>query len=306
MDDGRFWGMLLMFRLLHLHHDDGVQLQPASGMTGPVRMRRRKIGRCRSFLPMMPCHLNRTASSSDCVMKTAKLPKSNITKQERDALKELRKDKNVLILPADKGKATVLMDRTDYEEKVSVMLADMKTYEKLPTDPTQKYKRKLVAILTRLMKDSKITEEQKNYLYPTAENVPRMYCTPKINKPGYPLRPIVDYTGSIGYNTSRALADLLAPLVGKSVHHMKNSKHLAEEMSTILIEEDDMFLSHDVVSLFTNTPISETLDIIRRRLQEDRDLKNRTNLQVDGILELLSFIVTTTYFSFRGNIYSHG
>ncbi|CAH1244343.1 Hypp7269 [Branchiostoma lanceolatum] len=110
-------------------------------------------------------------------------------------------------------------------------------------------------------------------------------------------------TGSIGYNTSRALADLLAPLVGKSVHHIKNSKHLAEEMSTILIEEDDMFLSHDVVSLFTNTPIPETLDIIRRRLQEDRGLKNRTNLQVDDILELLSFIVTTTYFSFRGNIY---
>ncbi|XP_066289685.1 uncharacterized protein [Branchiostoma lanceolatum] len=237
------------------------------------------------------------------ILRTVKPPKSNITKQEREALKELRKDKNVLILPADKGKATVLMDRTDYEEKVSAMLADGKTYEKLPTDPTQKYKRKLVAILTRLLKESKITEEQKNYLYPTAENVPRMYCTPKIHKPGYPLRPIVDYTGSIGYNTSRALADLLAPLVGKSVHHIKNSKHLAEEMSTILIEEDDMFLSHDVVSLFTNTPIPETLDIIRRRLQEDRDLKNRTNLQVDDILELLSFIVTTTYFSFRGNIY---
>ncbi|CAH1271346.1 Hypp4630 [Branchiostoma lanceolatum] len=126
-------------------------------------------------------------------------------------------------------------------------------------------------------------------------------CKPSSKGPA--CFPIVDYTGSIGYNTSRAQADLLAPLVGKSVHHIKNSKHLAEEMSTILIEEDDMFLSHDVVSLFTNTPIPEALDIIRRRLQEDRDLKNRTNLQVDDILELLSFIVTTTYFSFRGNIY---
>ena len=35
-------------------------------------------------------------------------------------------------------------------------------------------------------------------------------------------------------------------------------------MSTILIEKDDMFLSHDVISLFTNTPIPETLDIIKR------------------------------------------
>ncbi|XP_066289701.1 uncharacterized protein [Branchiostoma lanceolatum] len=64
-----------------------------------------------------------------------------------------------------------------------------------------------------------------------------------------------------------------------------------------------MFLSHDVVSLFTNTPIPETLDIIKRRLQADTDLKNRTNLTVDDIIELLTFIVTTTYFCFRGEIY---
>ncbi|XP_035672164.1 uncharacterized protein LOC118413102 [Branchiostoma floridae] len=62
-------------------------------------------------------------------------------------------------------------------------------------------------------------------------------------------------------------------------------------------------MSHDVVSLFTNTPIPETLNIIQKRLEEDRDLKSRTNLEVDDIIELLSFIVTTTYFSFRGNIY---
>ncbi|KAI8479817.1 hypothetical protein Bbelb_424380 [Branchiostoma belcheri] len=74
-------------------------------------------------------------------------------------------------------------------------------------------------------------------------------------------------------------------------------------MSTILVEEDEMFLSHDVVSLFTNTPIPETLGIIRRRLQGDKELKNRTNLEVEDIIELLSFIVTTTYFSFRGDIY---
>ncbi|CAH1272571.1 Hypp4886 [Branchiostoma lanceolatum] len=64
-----------------------------------------------------------------------------------------------------------------------------------------------------------------------------------------------------------------------------------------------LFLSHDVVSLFTNTPIPETLEIIRRRLEKDRDLKNRTNLEVKDILELLTFIVTTTYFMFRYNIY---
>ena len=77
-------------------------------------------------------------------------------------------------------------------------------------------------IIRKLKEDDKITEEQYKYLYPTAENVPRMYCTPKIHKPDNPLRPTVDYTGSIGYNVSRSLADLLAPVVGETSHHIKH------------------------------------------------------------------------------------
>ena len=87
-----------------------------------------------------------------------------------------------------------------------------------------------------------------------------MYCTPKIHKNNCPLRPIVDYTGTIGYNTSRWLADILGGLVGKTKHHFQNSKHLAEELQGVVIEEEDILNSHDVVSLFTNTPIDQVLD----------------------------------------------
>ena len=72
----------------------------------------------------------------------------------------------------------------------------------------------------------------------------------------------MDYTASIGYRTSWALADILAPLVGKSDHHLNNSKHLAKEMISVMVEEDEMFISHDVVSLFTNTPIDLALQVI--------------------------------------------
>ena len=86
----------------------------------------------------------------------------------------------------------------------------------------------------------------------------------------------MDYTGSIGYMTSRALADILAPLVGKSEHHLNNSKHLAKEMISVMVEEDEMFISHDVVSLFTNTPIDLALQVIREWLEGDTELHTRT------------------------------
>ena len=100
------------------------------------------------------------------VLRNAKPPRSNITREERKALQELKKEESVLILPADKGKATVLMDVSEYEEKLTEMLSDEKTYEQLPSDPTQRYKRELVAILSRLKKQNKINKSQYDFCSP--------------------------------------------------------------------------------------------------------------------------------------------
>ncbi|XP_072041354.1 uncharacterized protein [Amphiura filiformis] len=117
------------------------------------------------------------------------------------------------------------------------------------------------------------------------------------------IRPIVDCIGSVSYQTSKALAEILAPIAGNTEHHVTNSKSLAEELTGIYIDEGDMFNSHDVVSLFTNTPVEKALEVIKTKLEQDISLPSRTNLSVEDVMELLEFTVTTTYFSFRGNIY---
>ena len=71
----------------------------------------------------------------------------------------------------------------------------------------------------------------------------------------------------------------------------------------MMLEEGVIFVLHDVVSLFTNTPIDKSLLIIRDKLVKDTTLNKRTNLTVDDIMDLLEFVLTTTYFSFRGTIY---
>ena len=45
------------------------------------------------------------------ILRCAKLPRSNLTKEQRTALKELRGIEDEVILPADKGNATVMMRR---------------------------------------------------------------------------------------------------------------------------------------------------------------------------------------------------
>ena len=62
-------------------------------------------------------------------------------------------------------------------------------------------------------------------------------------------------------------------------------------------------MSYDVVLLFMKTPIKEACDIIRKRLENDKTLKKRINLNVDNIMELLKFVLEMTYFRFEGEIY---
>ena len=237
-------------------------------------------------------------------LKSAKPPTSNISKDERKAIKELQEEDSIMVLGADKGRATVVLDKSEYDNKMQALLSDTKTYVKLDKDPTPKLKKQLVSILQGLEKEGKIRKEDKQFLYPTTENVPRIYGSPKIHKDGTPLRPIVDFTGSVGYNVAKSLADILSPLVGQSEHHVLNSKNLADDLRDLTIEEDEILNSHDVVALFTNTPIDLTLQILRERLEQDDDLKNRTRLSIDDILKLTEFSLSSVaYFSYSGEIY---
>ncbi|KAH6940236.1 hypothetical protein HPB50_026404 [Hyalomma asiaticum] len=67
--------------------------------------------------------------------------------EERRALKRLRDNERIVILPADKGNATVVLNKLDYEKKMLRMLEDKETYKPLNRDPTPKTQRDLQKLL---------------------------------------------------------------------------------------------------------------------------------------------------------------
>ena len=56
------------------------------------------------------------------VLRRATLPASNLTKNKKDALRNLRADKSIHILKADKGNATVILDRLEYDKYIKSWL----------------------------------------------------------------------------------------------------------------------------------------------------------------------------------------
>jgi len=70
-----------------------------------------------------------------------------LTKDEQQALKRLKNDNNIVILPADKGRVTVVMDKTDYFDKMDALVNDKQTY--FNVNLTAKYLRlKRLTLLT--------------------------------------------------------------------------------------------------------------------------------------------------------------
>ena len=71
------------------------------------------------------------------------MPQLNLTKEERKALAELRKDSNRKVLTADKAVVMVVMDRKDKIEKATNLLAQP-AWCTIDRDPTNRLKAKLI------------------------------------------------------------------------------------------------------------------------------------------------------------------
>jgi len=218
----------------------------------------------------------------------------------------LAKDEEILVLPADKGKATVVMNKADYDHKMQQMLCDEDTYQPLKKDPTTSLENKMNAELLQLKKCGRLPPDVYSWLRSSAGRVPMLYGLPKVHKPDVPLRPIVSFMYSPTYELSKFLARLLAPLVGLTSSHVRNSKAFVEFMKSQILEKEETLVSFDVVSLFTSVPTDLAIRVARHSLESDTSLSERTSLNVDDIMGLLSLCLGATFLSFRGKVYRQG
>ena len=74
------------------------------------------------------------------IIKSSSKPRDNLTKAQREALRSIKKNTDLTILPKDKGNATVILNTVDYKQKVTSLLEDL-SYKSLTRDPTESTER---------------------------------------------------------------------------------------------------------------------------------------------------------------------
>ena len=234
-------------------------------------------------------------------LKESKQPTSNLPRNEMKALTTLAKDQSIVILPSDKGRATVILDAEDYKDKMQQLLKDG-SYQKLKRDPT-KIERRINDDLRTFERQGEITEQHRSKLSPSFTQPPRLYGLPKIHKENVPCRPIVSSIGSPTYTLAKEMARVLSPLAGSSNSYIRNSKHFVTKIRNITLKSCDQLVSFDVQNLFTNVPIDEALSRVAKLLHEDSTLQDRTNMSPMTICHLTELCLRTTYFEFQEEFY---
>ena len=238
-------------------------------------------------------------------VQSASIPNNNLTKDEQQALKRLKNDNNIVILPADKGRVTAVMDKTDYFDKMDALVNDKQTYEELKRDPTPALQRKLNSKILTLKKTDAFDTQRYYRLRCSVPQPPKLYGLPKLHKPGIPMRPLVSFCGSPTYQLSKYLTNILQPLTDKSRRKLQSTENFIDSIKTVQIPDDYKLVSFDVKSLFTSIPLQLALHCTQTAIQQSTV---KLPLPTEDIMNLLNICLTSTYFQYNGKHYKqlHG
>ena len=63
-----------------------------------------------------------------------------------------------------------------------------------------------------------------------------------------------------------------------------------------------------MAALCTSIPVKPAIEVIKKKLEQDTELCQRTTMSIQNILDLLEFCLCNTYFLFQGQYYeqTHG
>ena len=99
------------------------------------------------------------------------------------------------------------------------------------------------------------------HLYPTGSQPGKLYGMCKVHKQGNPLRPVISMINSAEYNLAKWLDSFIKPNIPNQ-YSVSSTYEFLNTLKDTMVDSADKVVSFDVVSLYTNIPLDETIDII--------------------------------------------
>ena len=222
----------------------------------------------------------------------------NISKEEQEALENLRGYDDIVIKQADKGSAVVVMDREKYVNEAMRQLNDENVYIPLKKDPTAEMIKKINARIITLHDDGYISDSTLQYLLINSDaRAGRFYLLPKIHKTNCSGRPVIPGCNTPTEKISAFVDQQLKPLVPLTPSYVKDTNDFLTKLKDMdRFPKEAILVTIDVVGLYPHIPHNEGLAAIRKILN------TRTNQEIptDDIVDLAELVLKNNNFEFDG------
>jgi hypothetical protein len=252
------------------------------------------------------CRTKKQALNSDPIKL---FEKNNLSLDERESLKNLATNPNIIIKPADKGGGTVLLDTINYITEAERQLSNTKYYKLLDKPIFMRNKTNIEQILSCMKNDGFLNKKELQYLSgPNLVKPRNFYLLPKIHKPKdkWPQpdkmpegRPIVSDVNSETYRISQFLETYLQPLSNKHPSYIKNTYDFLDKIRNFAVNNDYLLVTGDITSLYTNMNINRTLQCVEKLFARNPEAKRPDKY----LLKLLELSLKNNDFTFNDKFY---
>jgi hypothetical protein len=222
--------------------------------------------------------------------------KGHASNKFSETLKSLN-NKDVFYLKADKGNTVVIMNKSDYFERMDKLIVEG-PYVPVKKDPINKF---IKAANTALKNCPNLINNGLCYKLKVSNPIlPRIYGLPKIHKEGKKMRPIVSGINAPTYLISKWLIKEFTKFKKPDSKSVKNTYEFIKSMENGTIGQEEKMVSFDVVSLFPSIPLEQAFKCLQDWLV---DCKVEERFRNEYIL-LTKLCMAQSTFRFNGKFYS--
>ena len=201
---------------------------------------------------------------------------------------------------ADKGNSLVIMYLEDYNNEVQEEFIDHINFTLLNRNPTKIFQNRIKDTIKscqlHLTNDKKRTA-----LTNTNPAAPNIRGLPKVHKPGYPIRPIINWQGAPDYKLAKHLNKLIQTHIPlPNAFNIRSPTHLTEDILEIPYKQGLKLVSFDIVYIYPNIPTNELPQII-----ENMSCNNQIDRKITNELtKITRTILEQNYITFHNRNYS--
>ena len=237
---------------------------------------------------------------TDKTVHDRRFQRNNLSKRERLALDRLSNNRDIIIKPADKGGATVILNTTDYLQEAKRQLDNDTYYKRVEEDYTSEHEQTINHCIEDLVKNGEIQHDVAKLLKPAQSRTPIFYMLPKIHKVNNPGRPVISSVNSHTEKISAYVDEFLRPIAERLPSHIRDTTDFIQRMKVLgKLPVECYLVTLDVSSLYTNIDIDEGLTVVQEELTKTNLVKpsaKTLTCLLEKVLRLNNFTFNDEHF----------